>query len=73
MGIRSALGASSLSLRALVLKPGVSLKIVGLVLGLGASLALTPVLSTLLFKVEVRDPYMLGASPTSAGIASAAS
>ena len=60
MGIRSALGASSLSILALVLKHGVSLAVVGLVLGFGASLALTPVMSTLLFKVEVRDPYMLG-------------
>jgi len=60
MGIRSALGASSLSILALVLKHGVSLVVAGLALGLGASLALTPVLGTLLFKVEVRDPYMLG-------------
>jgi putative ABC transport system permease protein len=56
MGIRAALGASSRSLVRLVLDRGVILTVVGLVLGLGGALALTQLMTTMLFGIGPRDP-----------------
>jgi putative ABC transport system permease protein len=60
MAIRSALGGSALKILILVLKHGLSLAVAGLAIGLAGALLLTPLVSTLLFEVEVRDPYLLG-------------
>jgi putative ABC transport system permease protein len=60
MGIRTALGASSRSILVLVLKQGLTLTGVGLLLGAIGAVLLTPVLGSLLFNVEVRDPQVFG-------------
>jgi predicted permease len=54
-GIRQALGADRQSILTLVLKQGLSSTIVGIVIGLGAALALTRYLQTMLFGVGNRD------------------
>jgi putative ABC transport system permease protein len=57
-GIRQALGADRTSILSLVLKQGARTSGVGLVLGLGASLALARFLQTLLFGVTPHDPVV---------------
>lgn len=70
IGIRSALGATSGTLLRLVLGGGMKLTLAGLVLGLAGSLALTQVLSSLLFGVSARDPLtMIGAAALLAFVA----
>ncbi|HMF60266.1 MAG TPA: ABC transporter permease [Vicinamibacterales bacterium] len=59
IGIRSALGATRGTLLRLVLGGGMKLALAGLVLGLAGSLALTRVLSSLLFGVSARDPLTI--------------
>ena len=56
IGIRIALGASAAAVLKLVIGQGVKLTLIGLVIGLGAALVLTRVLSTLLFGVKATDP-----------------
>lgn len=56
IGTRMALGASSGQVLRLVLKEGFVLTAIGLAVGLAGALALTRMLSTLLFGVTVRDP-----------------
>jgi predicted permease len=56
LGIRQALGASSGSLRLMVLRQGVGLTALGLVIGVGAALALGKVITTLLYGVKAFDP-----------------
>jgi predicted permease len=56
IGIRMALGADRGSVRGMVLRQGTALAIVGLALGLLGALAISRVLSTLLYGVGARDP-----------------
>jgi putative ABC transport system permease protein len=56
IGVRMALGASGGSVRGLVLRQGLTLVGVGLVVGVGASFALSRVISTLLYSVSATDP-----------------
>ena len=56
IGIRMALGAQTLDVLRLIVKQGLTLVLIGLVLGLFGALALTRLLSTLLFGVTARDP-----------------
>jgi putative ABC transport system permease protein len=56
IGIRLALGAQKRDILRLVLGQGMLLTIVGVVIGVGASLALTRFLSSLLFGVSSTDP-----------------
>ncbi|HEU0176230.1 MAG TPA: ABC transporter permease [Blastocatellia bacterium] len=56
MGIRLALGANSRDLLRLVVWQGLTLTLIGLVIGVGASLALTRLIATLLFGVSATDP-----------------
>ncbi|HJQ25495.1 MAG TPA: ABC transporter permease [Blastocatellia bacterium] len=63
IGIRMALGAQALSVLKLIIGQGVRLAAIGLVIGLAASLAITRVMSALLFGVKATDPL------TFAGIA----
>ncbi len=52
IGVRQALGATPRNILFLVLKKGMGLTLVGVVIGLGASFALTRLMSSLLFRSE---------------------
>jgi putative ABC transport system permease protein len=57
-GIRFALGAAARDVIGLVMKEGLRLSIVGLVVGLGLSFAVTRLMQRLLFEVSPRDPLL---------------
>jgi putative ABC transport system permease protein len=59
MGIRAALGASAGNLQRLVFTSGMRLTLVGLAIGLVGALAVTRVMSSMLFGVGARDPVTL--------------
>lgn len=56
VGIRMALGARSGDVLALFLRHGLALTLTGLVLGIGAAVLLTPIMSALLYGVAPTDP-----------------
>ena len=56
IGIRIALGASHQSVLRLVVSQGISLALIGVAIGIIASLFLTKLMATLLFGVSVTDP-----------------
>jgi putative ABC transport system permease protein len=60
MGVRAALGADAGDLRTLILRGGFGLIAGGLVLGVGASLAASRVMSSLLYGAEPNDPLTMG-------------
>jgi putative ABC transport system permease protein len=62
LGIRAALGAAPRDLRRLIVGHGLSLAGLGLALGLAASLALTRLMSGLLFGVSATDPATFAAA-----------
>jgi putative ABC transport system permease protein len=70
IGIRIALGAPAAGLRAMLVRQGVLLAVAGLALGLVAAVALTRILSSLLFEVSPVDPATYCA--VSAGLLAAA-
>ena len=73
MGIRGALGATRAGLLGLVLREGLLLTVAGLVLGLGASLAVTRLMASLLFGVTPLDALSFAAAPLALlGVAAAA-
>jgi ABC-type antimicrobial peptide transport system permease subunit len=59
IGIRIALGAQKDDVVWLVVRQGMLVALVGVAIGLAASLALTRVLSSLLYGVSARDPIIL--------------
>ena len=61
IGIRLALGAHSSNVRGLIVRHGMLLTVVGLVIGLGGSVLLTPVLQSLLIDLPPSDPVTFGA------------
>jgi len=61
MGIRIALGAERADILRLVLRQGLLLVLSGIALGLTASLALTRLLVSLLYRVSVTDPFTFAA------------
>jgi putative ABC transport system permease protein len=56
IGVRTALGASHGAVLKLVVRQGLSLAVIGIVIGLGASLGLTRFLQSLLYGVKPIDP-----------------
>jgi predicted permease len=68
IGVRLALGASPRNILFLVLKKGMGLTLVGVVLGLGASFALTRLMSSLLFGVNASDPLTFVTVPLLLGV-----
>ena len=74
MGIRIALGAERMDILRLVLRQGLLLALSGIAIGLAASLALTRLLGSLLYRVSVTDPVTFAAGATLfAGVALLAS
>jgi putative ABC transport system permease protein len=59
IGIRMALGAERADVRWMVLKQGLKLVLIGVVVGIAGALALTRVLSNLLYDVAPTDPVTL--------------
>jgi putative ABC transport system permease protein len=73
IGIRMALGASSENVRAMVVKEGMSLALVGVVLGIAAAFVLTRLMARLLYGVTPRDPIaMISVAVLLTGVALAA-
>jgi ABC-type antimicrobial peptide transport system permease subunit len=67
LAIRSALGASRQRTLTLVLQEGFRLSAIGIVTGLGAGLALSRLMKSLLYGVSATDPLVFAA--TAAGVA----
>jgi putative ABC transport system permease protein len=63
IGLRMALGAQRSAVLALVLRNGLKLAGAGIVLGLGGAMALSRLLSSLLFGVGPTDPITFAAAP----------
>jgi predicted permease len=61
MGIRMALGAARADILGMVVRQGLTLALTGIAIGLAASLALTRLLSGLLYRVSVHDPLAFAA------------
>ncbi len=61
IGVRIALGAQWADVLKMILKSGMTLVIVGLTIGLAGALALTRLMTTLLFEVSPTDPITFGA------------
>ncbi len=70
IGIRIALGADRTALRAMVVRQGLAMALVGVAFGLAAAAALTRVMASLLFEISPVDPLTYGA--VSAGLLAAA-
>jgi predicted permease len=60
IGVRMALGARASQVSRLIVGQALRLALIGIVIGLGAALATTRVLQTLLFEVGPTDPIVLG-------------
>lgn len=63
MGIRMALGADRGRIRNLVVRHGMTLALIGVVIGVGASFGLTRLLATFLFGVKIYDPTVFVTVP----------
>jgi putative ABC transport system permease protein len=62
LGIRVALGASASTVRALVLRQGIGVALVGLGLGIAGALLLSRLLVAVLYEVSPTDPLVLAAA-----------
>jgi ABC-type antimicrobial peptide transport system permease subunit len=72
LGIRGALGASAGSLQGLIFRSGMKLTLIGLAIGVAASLAVTRVMASLLYGVGARDPLTMVAVAAALAIVAAA-
>ena len=61
-GLRMALGAAASDVLRSVLSKGLTLTFAGVIVGAGISLALTPLATSLLYKVTPRDPSIFAAA-----------
>lgn len=61
IGIRLALGAQQANVLRMVLRQGTKMALVGVVIGMGAALALTRLMASLLFGVSAHDPVTFAA------------
>src|SRR5262249_30233021 len=61
IGVRMALGAQKRNVLSLVLRQGIKLALLGVVIGIGAALALTRVIQSLLYAVKPTDPTTFAA------------
>jgi putative ABC transport system permease protein len=74
MGIRIAMGASSATIRSIVVREGLELTGVGLVIGLLLALAVGRLMASVLFGVSAFDPItLLSVAALFAGVAALAS
>jgi len=69
LGLRTALGADQGDLVKLVVRQGVTLAAVGIVIGLGLSLAATRLVGNLLFDVNAHDPLVFAGIAALLGLA----
>jgi predicted permease len=60
IGVRLALGARPRDILSMVVRHGMTLTLVGVALGLAASFALTWLMSSLLYEVSAKDPFIYG-------------
>ena len=63
MGIRMALGADRAKIRNLVVRQGMTLAIIGVVIGTGASLGLTRLIASFLYGIKAWDPLVFISVP----------
>jgi putative ABC transport system permease protein len=71
LGMRVALGAEPSVLLRLVLREGMTPVAIGIAVGLAGAAALTRLMSTLVFQIDVFDPFTFAAVPLVLGIAAA--
>ena len=69
-GVRLALGAEKKTIRAMVLRQGAALALVGVLVGIGGTLLVSRVLSNVAYEVSPTDPFLLGATALVLGITS---
>jgi putative ABC transport system permease protein len=63
LGIRMALGAQASDLRGMVIGQGMTLALIGVVIGIGGAFWLTRFLASFLFAVKTMDPFVFVATP----------
>jgi putative ABC transport system permease protein len=68
LGVRMALGASRRQVVGLVVRDGIRLTLLGVIIGLGGALALTGILSKLLYQVGATDPVTFVGVPVLLGL-----
>jgi ABC-type antimicrobial peptide transport system permease subunit len=64
IGIRAALGASSSRLIREVLGRGLGVTLAGLSIGVAGAMALAPLLGSVLYNVQTRDPFLMALATT---------